>query len=187
MKNLYAKLAKIQGIAVKKDSNNPFFKSKYQSLDEIVSTLNPLLNEHKLLVYHSSHDGCVITSVADIETGLLIESSFKLPDIQDIQKLGAAITYAKRYNLGQLFNIVTDEDNDGNKSESHEHAKKIFVEDDKPWLEESTFDLKVAPWIVDEYKKGSRLDVRTILMTLRMKYKVAKKFEEVISNFISKL
>lgn len=30
------------------------------------------------------------------------------------QLMGAAITYAKRYNLGAIFNIITDDDVDGN-------------------------------------------------------------------------
>ena len=114
MKEIYKKLAKIQGLGVKKDANNPFFNSKYMSLDAIVKTLGPLLDEHGLLVYHGSMDGSVITNVVDVETGEGITSAFKLPEITDIQKLGAAVTYAKRYNLGQLFNIVTDEDDDGN-------------------------------------------------------------------------
>jgi hypothetical protein len=32
----------------------------------------------------------------------------------DPQKLGSCISYAKRYNLAQIFNIITDRDDDAN-------------------------------------------------------------------------
>jgi hypothetical protein len=189
MKNIYTKLSNIQGLRVKKDASNPFFKSNYQSLDEIVSTLAPVLHENKLLVFHASKEGHVETTVADIESGEIIVSSFKLPEISDIQKLGAAITYAKRYNLGQLFNIVTDPDDDGNEAAQHKdtysQAREVF--DDKPWLDDATFDLKVTSWISGEYTKGNKMNTQTILSELRKKYKVAKKYEQVISEHIAKI
>lgn len=114
MKNLYKKLFEIQGLEVKKDANNPFYKSKYMTLDNIVETIAPLLKEHKLLVFHNTKNKEVCTTVCDIESEDKIVSKFPLPENNDPQKLGSAVTYAKRYNIGQLFNIVTDEDDDGN-------------------------------------------------------------------------
>ena len=191
MKNLFSKLANIQGLAVKKDAANPFFHSKYQSLDEIVGTLAPVLNENKLLVFHASNNGCVETTVADVESGEVIVSSFLLPQVQDIQKMGAAITYAKRYNLGQLFNIVTDADDDGNEvtrsKDTYSQAKQVFQDDNKPWLDEATFDLKVSPWISKEFSEGRKMTARDIAFELRKKYKVAKKFESIIEEYIVKI
>lgn len=111
---IYEKLFNIQGLSVKKDATNPFFKCKYATLDNIIEVLNPILKKNKLVVYHKSFDGYLITVLQDTESKDSIESGIKLPDINDPQKLGSAITYFKRYNLGQIFNIVTDEDDDGN-------------------------------------------------------------------------
>jgi hypothetical protein len=44
------------------------------------------------------------------------ESTCPLPDTVDSQKLGSAITYARRYNKLALLDIVADEDDDGNAS-----------------------------------------------------------------------
>jgi len=47
MKNILTKLMAIQklNLSVRRDERNPFFKSSYISLDNLVSTLTPYLNE----------------------------------------------------------------------------------------------------------------------------------------------
>tara|TARA_Y100000310_G_scaffold1864_1_gene2355 strand:- start:3282 stop:3758 length:477 start_codon:yes stop_codon:yes gene_type:complete len=111
---IYQKLSLIQGTRVKKGAENPFFKSKYATLDSIVEILMPLLKEHGLLIYHGTIQREVVTRVIDVESGESIQSSFPLPTLEDPQKIGSAITYARRYNIVQLFNLVTDDDDDGN-------------------------------------------------------------------------
>lgn len=116
MKNILAKLMEIQklNLSVKKDEKNPFFKSSYISLDNLVATLTPYLNERNMLVYHYADKDCVVTVVADVETEETVMSSFPLIESNDPQKIWSCISYAKRYNLWQLFNIITDRDDDWN-------------------------------------------------------------------------
>ena len=51
---------------------------------------------------------------------LLVSGEETLPiisrDANDPQKMGSAITYAKRYGLQAMFGIPADEDDDGNKA-----------------------------------------------------------------------
>lgn len=116
--NLQKKLFEIQNLRLKyeKDATNPFFKSKYITLESLWKTLSPELEKRKLLVSHYTKDKEVTTQVIDIEDdkSTPIESSIPLPEDLSPQKLGSAITYHKRYNLGQLFNIMIDDDDDGN-------------------------------------------------------------------------
>lgn len=130
MKNIYVKIMEIQklNLSVKKDEKNPFFKSSYISLDNLVSTLAPHLNERWLLVYHFSQEKNIHTVVADIESWETIESIFPMIESNDPQKLWSCISYAKRYNLGQLFNIITDRDDDWNI------ASDKKVEEEKKWV-----------------------------------------------------
>ena len=100
--------------AVKKDGKNPFTKSGYITLDNIIETLSPVRDELLILVYHYTQDDHVITVAHDTEDKTEVVSKFKLIESNDPQKLWSCITYAKRYNLGQIFNIVTDKDDDGN-------------------------------------------------------------------------
>ncbi|MBP5427231.1 MAG: ERF family protein [Clostridiales bacterium] len=44
--NIFEKVARIQGeISLKKDGKNPFYKSKYITLDNIMDKLQPLLDK----------------------------------------------------------------------------------------------------------------------------------------------
>ena len=110
------KLFEIQkmNLTVKKDARNPHFKNEYITLDSLISKLQPICNEMWLLIIHYTSDNEVITNVISIEDNSNVISKFPLWDIMNPQKVWSAITYAKRYNLCQIFNIITDRDDDGN-------------------------------------------------------------------------
>jgi hypothetical protein len=105
--------------AVKKDAENPFFKSKYFDINGLLSALKPLLNEEGLVVIQplTTLEGGVNalkTVVIDAETGkALVESVVALPSNVDPQKMGSAITYFRRYALQSLF-LLEAEDDDAN-------------------------------------------------------------------------
>lgn len=112
------KLFEIQkmNLSIKKDWINPHFRNEYITLDKLVSVLQPICNDIWLLIYHTTADWEVITTVRDISGDELDDvcSYFPLWDISNPQKVWSAITYAKRYNLCQIFNIITDRDDDAN-------------------------------------------------------------------------
>lgn len=139
--NIYEKMLSIQKLRLSfdKDANNPFFKSKYISLDNIVDKLTPVCDNVWLLISHRTENKEVITSVIDVETDIYrIESRFPLIESQDPQKLGSCITYAKRYNLGQIFNIVTDRDDDWNAASD----KKVEEKESPPTCEKCGWEMK---------------------------------------------
>jgi hypothetical protein len=169
MKNLYQKLFKVQGLSMKKDAENPFFKSSYITLDQIVNTLSPLLEENNMLVLHRTENKEVVTSILDIESGEAIESRFPLIESNDPQKIGSCITYAKRYNLGQLFNIITDKDDDGNKAA------------ELPWYTDGEFNKLTASGKID------KLTTSVVMKRLREMYKVASKYEAMFDDYFKNL
>src|SRR3990167_1767245 len=135
MKGLYKKLFEIQGMSLRfeKSADNPFFHSKYLPLEDLQAKLNPTLQEKGLLVVHALQSGHVVTAVIDTEDDQKIESMFPIQAGIDPQKVGSAITYGKRYNLGALFNIITDEDDDANTTQPQKKAApKITSNDDIP-------------------------------------------------------
>lgn len=121
------KLLKLQEqwIALKKDASNPFFKSKYITLDNIIDTYNSLLTKEKIVCYHHTKDNKLITTLFDVEDKTFVESEFNIYT-NDPQKQGSEITYWKRYNLWQLLNIQTDEDDDWNKASSWGNTKEYY-------------------------------------------------------------
>lgn len=124
---IFTKLLEIQkrNISVSKDAVNPHFKSKYVTLDAILDKYNSVLSEVGVIIYHTMQDNTITTTLYDTEDSTSIYTQFPLLDLSNPQKIGATITYAKRYNLGQLLNIVTDEDDDGNKASQ---SKPVFGE-----------------------------------------------------------
>lgn len=67
--SIYTKLFEIQkkNILLKADSENPFFHSKYVSIENIMTTLKPLLQEQGLLVLHSISADCVTTQIVETD------------------------------------------------------------------------------------------------------------------------
>lgn len=104
--------------AIPKDSTNPFFKSTYFDINTVIDIIKPILNEVGLVVSQpiGIHDGknVLMTNVLDGDKKVL-ESVIVLPEIPDVQKFGAAITYYRRYALVSLLFLQGEEDDDGNK------------------------------------------------------------------------
>lgn len=116
---LAAALSKAQAQieAVHKDSNNPYYKSKYADLASVWDAIRAPLTSNGLSVLQepTSENGCValITTLLH-ESGEYTRSRLRIPVLkQDAQGYGSAITYARRYSL-QAIAGVAPEDDDGN-------------------------------------------------------------------------
>ena len=98
------------------DSVNPHFKSKFASLANITKKVLPELSKHGFSYTVGSF---VDNGLLVVDAHLLHESgesrSFQFPITEtQPQKIGSAITYAKRYAIQALTGVVADEDDDGN-------------------------------------------------------------------------
>ena len=106
---------------VKKSEVNPHFKSRYADINGILEMVKPLLDECGLiltqLIDHKEGRTLLVTHLFDGDAGMTesLVSEFLLPDIQDMQKIGAAITYARRYAIVSLL-CLEAEDDDGNST-----------------------------------------------------------------------
>lgn len=112
------KAKKEMGAVIKKE-DNPFFKSKYADINEIIRVVSPALESNGLLllqpvVANANGLNYVTSRLYDIETGESTESAAAIdPEIKDPQKFGAAITYFRRFTLQSLLGLSA-EDDDGN-------------------------------------------------------------------------
>ncbi len=116
-------LAKAQGeiSPAIKDSANPFFKSKYADLNSIWSSAREPLSKNGLAIIQTTEkdNGGQLNLITTLvhSSGQWVKSY--MPVIQaktDIQSLGSALTYCRRYSLSAICGISTDEDDDGEKS-----------------------------------------------------------------------
>jgi hypothetical protein len=103
--------------AISKDANNPFYKSKYFDINSLIKQLQPLFQKHRLLLLQPIEESLVYTRIVCVDSGEFVEASMKLPDLADIQKLGGAVTYLRRYTLSSLLGLQS-EDDDGNAASS---------------------------------------------------------------------
>lgn len=108
---------------IPKDSTNPHFKNRFASLDSVLGAIVPVLAKHGLVVVQPVRGQAVETTIWHT-CGEAITSSYPLPEQSDPQKLGAAVTYARRYSLCALLGITADEDDDGNAASGASKARK---------------------------------------------------------------
>ena len=170
-----------QKLSVKKDWKNPYYKSKYITLDEIMSKLQPLLNEEKIMVYnYNLKDWWVRTIVVDLENETeTVSSDFVVWWLSDPQSLAKILTYWRRYNLTSIFNILADEDDDAQSFydeqwQAKKYDKRIF------WMKEfENLKLKKDKYTfekaVEEIKKNYSIDEE-------MAAKVWELFDKVFDN-----
>jgi len=114
--NIYTKLFKIQEVVagIGKDSENPFFKSKYFDINKLLQTVKPELHKQNLVLLQplSNVNGqpSIKTEIIDAETGEMITSETMLTVNPDPQKMGSAITYFRRYALQSLLALEAKDD-----------------------------------------------------------------------------
>lgn len=125
--------AKAQFNPIHKNKVNPHFKSKYASLDEILEAIAPALLANNLLLIQPTiiKDNSTVlkTILIHAESGEQLESELTIPPITDPQKLGAAMTYYRRFSICSLLAIAPDDDDDGNTAKATITVKTTLVDD----------------------------------------------------------
>lgn len=118
--------------AVKKNAKNPHFKNNYADINALIDAVEPVLLKYNLLLMQPIEEGFVVTRIIDCEDGNSVESSMRLPEISDPQKVGSAVTYFRRYTLQSLLSLQA-EDDDANTASQH-------VKNTKPSIDQARFE-----------------------------------------------
>lgn len=105
-----------------KDGNNPHFKSKYATLDNILDTIKPFLKEAELVVMQGTE---TVDRKIDCTTRVFHSSGEWIESVATVyadkatpQGYGSAITYARRYGLATALGIGLMDDDDANAAET---------------------------------------------------------------------
>ena len=106
----------------KKDSANPFFKSKYADLESVWDACRNLLAENGLAVMQFPGefvDGTMsLNTVLTPSSGEYMSYLMSVPVTKpDAQGAGSALTYMRRYALAAVVGVVQADD-DGNAASS---------------------------------------------------------------------
>lgn len=129
---LFEALLMVQGEmpSLAKKGRNPAFGSKYMTLDTIVETVQPILNKYGLvwMAFPTAYEGRATLRyvLQHTASGEKVEDEMPLlNEKNNMQGLGSALTYARRYALCAVLNLVADEDDDGNKASEKPSAAEL--------------------------------------------------------------
>jgi hypothetical protein len=130
MSELAKALHKAQGQieGAKKDSANPHFKSKYADLASVWEACRPALQSNGLSVAQfcrvTEAGAVLVTRLAHV-SGDWLEGEIPLLNGKgDMQGLGSALTYARRYGLAAMVGVCP-EDDDGNAASEKPKAPAL--------------------------------------------------------------
>ena len=168
--SIYKKLLEVQKEvgAISKDSKNPFFKSKYFDINQLIEHVQPVLNDKGLLLTQPIRDNVVYSVINEVDSNDFVQSSLILPELNDPQKIGSCITYYRRYTLASLLGLQA-EDDDANLA-----SKKTY----KPVKK-----LEMTPEIyqksVDAVKEG-----KVTIEQIKAKYDLSETREKALKELI---
>jgi hypothetical protein len=167
IKNIAGALVKFQASVSKvaKEANNPFFKSKYASLANILDTIQKPLSECGLAISQFPDGNALTTIILHADSGEWMESSYVMPVAKqnDPQAMGSAMTYARRYALGSILNLNIDDDDDGEKAMGRQIPKKDELTPKHPSWAKAVEHLKTGGLMTDI---TSKFDVSPVNMKL---------------------
>lgn len=93
-----------------KDSENPFFKSKYADLTSTWEACKEALTTNGLSVVQTMQ-GNTLETVLLHKSGQWISGNCPLINLKgDMQGLGSSISYARRYSLAAIVGVTADDD-----------------------------------------------------------------------------
>lgn len=118
--------------SLKKSEANPFFKSKYVPLDQILPIAKKHCAENNFIFYqtlghnHETKKNLLATTI-EHKGGRKIEGIIEIvsKDVSDPQKVGAGLTYMRRYSLTCMFGLE-EVDDDGNKASNNGKAEEVY-------------------------------------------------------------
>ena len=166
---------------IKKDATNPFFKSSYASLSNILDAIKIPLAESDLSFSQHPMGENGLSTILMHKSGEWIGSHFTMKPVKnDPQGIGSCITYMRRYALAAILGLNIDEDDDGNAAStpskiSNSASSDNINNDEKQWLNPKTEQFNKAKAYLET---GGKIDA------IKAKYKMRKETEELLQSFI---
>lgn len=184
-----------------KDANNPFFKSQYVPLENVVEAItetgSPLGISFMQFASSDETGSIEVATLVMHSTGEYIEFPpvRMKPESNKPQAVGSAITYAKRYALSAIFGITSDKDDDGNEAtglnkpvdKQPKQQQKQQTQDEatgkieKYWTELEKLGVDVAEvkkYLCDKHKVGKLVDIPVTQLLGELKVIYVKKSKD---------
>jgi hypothetical protein len=161
---------------IRKDAKNPFFKSTYATLSNILDAIkDPLIESGLVITQHPEGEDELITMLIHAETGEFISSSYRIKPVKDDpQSRISANTYQRRSAIASILSLNIDDDDDGNTATHGGKTPEEATKNEKPWLNKGTESFTKAL----QYMKQPDADINMI----KKKYRLSKEIETLLLN-----
>jgi len=182
----------------KKDADNPFFKSKYVPLENVIDAIHKAGSKHGLseITYPVQSDGQVGVGVIITHSSgqyMKLPPVLLKPDKNTPQGIGSAITYARRYALSAVFGIASETDDDGNSISGNGNEKQPNRQAQQPKTVSKT-QINVLEGVfnslAEQLGKSTKETKETILKAQKMNSDLTKLTSAeygLLLNYINKL
>lgn len=181
MKSLYSALLAFRKDmeSIKKDANNPFFKSKYADLPSILAEIKDNLVKNNLSILHATEfvDGNLVlkTTITETESGESQNSVFPIFGTKP-QEVGSSMTYARRYNIQALLDLSTEDDDGNSANDAPKVSAKSYEQDNRTWFNNPEYEQ-----LVKDIEKGEVVSKSAI----KADYKINKEMQAKLATLAS--
>ena len=122
---------------IKMTGINPFFSSKYASLADILSNINPVLAENDLFVMqiptNKGNDEMLVHTRIMHSSGQYVKAdTVSVRKVKDPQQIIAFSTYMRRAAISALLSLCFDTDDDGNSISPENTARAQQAQTETP-------------------------------------------------------
>ena len=148
---MYKKLHNAKLAIGKVHKNAQSHHSRYADLNAVLDACENILMENGLIIMQPIIDQMVYTKIIDVDTGEHVESMMKLPDLQNPQQLGSAISYYRRYTLQSALSLqAVDDDGQQASKEQPTETKKESLSTER--FNNAIAKIKANEFTVEELK-----------------------------------
>lgn len=110
-----------------KNKKNPHLRSKYADISSVIEAAREALANNGLAIFQGTDiiEGKTVlrTTLSHVSGQWMSSLTPLIIPKNDMQSLGTAITYARRYSYSAMVGIVTEEDDDGESIKSKPKAE----------------------------------------------------------------
>lgn len=145
--------------AIKKETENPYFKSQYADLSTLISATRGALSKNGLVVIQTprTKEGSVFVTTALLHTSneWISEDLELRPAKSDPQGCGSAMTYARRYAYQSILNIAGEVDDDGNAAsgKTAKGSSKPSIDEAEEQFQERAGGQRASGVMVNAFQK----------------------------------
>ena len=136
------------------------YSFKYAPLDVVLGAVRAPLAANGLALLQTLDEGSLVTSLMH-ESGAFVTGRFALPATDDIQALGSAITYLRRYAIQAILGIAAEDDDDGNRAAGNRVEPDVEHGDDGSLIGIAQVgDRNTSDYLLRQTPEGSALGFR---------------------------